>query len=99
MLLSEGNSARHQWLIEFEKEPAVLEDFVSALDYMLKQVNSDYEAKRYKNMILSMPEVLVLSKGTFYAWLKEKNRLGGQYKVPRLANNRQHIEEILAVKL
>ncbi|MDR2684246.1 MAG: GH3 auxin-responsive promoter family protein [Prevotellaceae bacterium] len=99
----EGSSsvggARHQWLIEFEKEPSSIEEFALLLDEMLQKVNSDYEAKRYKNMILGLPEIIVLPHGTFYAWLKSKERLGGQYKVPRLSNNRNIIEEILKLEI
>ncbi|MDR1975273.1 MAG: GH3 auxin-responsive promoter family protein [Bacteroidales bacterium] len=96
----EGNKkARHQWLIEFERHPENIDMFTSLLDEMLQKSNSDYEAKRYKDMVLSMPEIVVLSKGTFYAWMKSHERLGGQYKVPRLANNRKFIEEILKIEL
>jgi hypothetical protein len=92
----EANSgARHQWLIEFEKEPENLGFFTELLDNGLKAVNSDYEAKRYKDIALQKPEVIALRKGTFYAWLKEKGKLGGQHKVPRLSNDRSIADEIL----
>jgi hypothetical protein len=93
----EGNGA-HEWLIEFEKEPTSMEQFVSKLDESLKQLNSDYEAKRYKNIALSMPVVHALKKGLFNTWLKSKGKLGGQHKVPRLSNERNYVEEILALK-
>ncbi|MDR0619871.1 MAG: GH3 auxin-responsive promoter family protein [Bacteroidales bacterium] len=92
-----NSNARHQWLIEFEKEPSSIEKFTLFLDEMLQKVNSDYEAKRYKNMILGLPEIIVLPGGTFYGWLKSKERLGGQYKIPRLSNNRDIIEDILKI--
>ncbi|MDR0763196.1 MAG: GH3 auxin-responsive promoter family protein [Bacteroidales bacterium] len=95
---SSGTGAHHQWLIEFEKEPSSIKEFALLLDEMLQKINSDYEAKRYKNMILELPEIIVLPRGTFYTWLKSNKRLGGQYKVPRLSNNRDIIEEILKLQ-
>lgn len=85
----------HQWIIEFEKEPDSLDFFGIMLDNALKSLNSDYEAKRYKDMILKNPEIISLPKNTFYIWLKSKNKLGGQNKVPRLSNNRVFVDEIL----
>lgn len=90
-----NENAAHEWLIEFEVPPANLEYFIETLDNALKSVNSDYEAKRYHNMILRTPIVQSIPPQTFYKWLKAKNKLGGQYKVPRLSNNRKHVEEIL----
>ncbi len=87
----------HQWLFEFETEPKDMEHFMTILDNKLKDVNSDYEAKRYKNMSLDFPHYNVLKKGSFYHWLKSKNKLGGQHKIPRLANNRKYIEELLSL--
>jgi hypothetical protein len=87
----------HEWLIEFEKSPDDPEKFISVLDETLKSVNSDYEAKRFKDLNLVKPVVRHVPKGTFYRWLREKNKLGGQNKVPRLANNREYIEEIYRV--
>lgn len=92
---NENENAAHEWLIEFEVPPASLEYFTETLDNALKSVNSDYEAKRYHNMILSTPIVQAVPSQTFYKWLKTKNKLGGQYKVPRLSNDRKHIDEIL----
>ncbi|MGN6493564.1 MAG: GH3 auxin-responsive promoter family protein [Agriterribacter sp.] len=94
----DGNGA-HEWLIEFEKEPADLETFIVELDKGLQSINSDYEAKRYKNIALRQPIVHALPKGVFNEWLKSKGKLGGQHKVPRLSNERKYIEEILQVKL
>ncbi|MGN6438032.1 MAG: GH3 auxin-responsive promoter family protein [Agriterribacter sp.] len=94
----DGNGA-HEWLIEFEKEPADLQTFIVELDKGLQSINSDYEAKRYKNIALRQPIVHALPKGIFNEWLKSKGKLGGQHKVPRLSNERKYIEEILQVKL
>ncbi|TXB65298.1 GH3 auxin-responsive promoter family protein [Vicingus serpentipes] len=88
-------NGRHQWLIEFENEPINLDYFIEILDNGLKSLNSDYEAKRYKNLILTIPEVISLPENTFYIWMKENNKLGGQHKVPRLSNNRNIVDQIL----
>jgi hypothetical protein len=84
----------HEWLIEFEKEPLDLQQFAFELDVALKNINSDYEAKRYKDIALRLPLVQKLPAGTFVNWLSSKGRLGGQHKVPRLSNERTFIEEI-----
>ncbi|MFK7936161.1 MAG: GH3 auxin-responsive promoter family protein [Saprospiraceae bacterium] len=86
----------HEWLIEFEKAPEVLEIFAKQLDKNLQKVNSDYEAKRYKSMALEELRLHVVPKNTFNNWLKSKGKYGGQHKVPRLANNRKYVDEILA---
>jgi hypothetical protein len=93
--LSDKGSARHEWLIEFEKEPSSIDYFTEVLDNALKSINSDYEAKRYQNMVLHLPIIKIAPKGTFYNWMKLKGKLGGQHKVPRLANDRRYIDEIL----
>lgn len=93
--LTNENSGRHEWLIEFNKSPENLEAFAEALDHRLQQINSDYEAKRKGNMALEFPIIRKMERGTFYAWLKHKGKLGGQNKVPRLSNDRKFIEEIL----
>lgn len=90
-----NSTGKHEWLIEFEKTPENLDSFSELLDNELKSLNSDYEAKRFKNMVLSKPMVNKVEKGTFYRWMKEKNQLGGQHKVPRLSNHRDYIEELL----
>ena len=95
LYMEDGNAGSHQWLFEFDKEPDCFDMFLEVLDNSLKNFNSDYEAKRYKNMTLRPPAGIVLENGTFYKWLKEKGRLGGQNKVPRLMNNRDVIDEIL----
>ena len=87
---------RHQWLVEFAKEPADTALFARILDETLQHVNSDYEAKRYKDITLQPLELVAARKGLFHDWLASKGKLGGQHKVPRLSNNRVHIEEMLA---
>jgi hypothetical protein len=95
---SESSNGAHEWLIEFEKQPESPDIFTIELDAALKSVNSDYEAKRFKNIALSLPVVHLLKKGTFIEWLRKKGKLGGQHKVPRLSNERKYLEEILAMK-
>ncbi len=90
-----GESGAHEWLIEFEKEPKNLGAFTQSLDHKLKALNSDYEAKRHKNMALNPPQVRLARKNLFYDWLSEKGKLGGQHKVPRLANSRLYMSELL----
>ena len=85
----------HEWLIEFEKPPSSLELFAAVLDQALQEVNSDYEAKRYRSIALREPLVRQVETGTFASWLKVKGKLGGQHKVPRLSNDRSVLEEIL----
>jgi GH3 auxin-responsive promoter len=91
-----GNGA-HEWLIEFDREPADTGAFTAILDAALKNINSDYEAKRHKDIALGMPVVHTMKKGTFKNWLRSKGKLGGQHKVPRLSNERQYIDEIKAM--
>jgi len=91
----ENQQGAHEWLIEFETPPENIEYFVELFDNALKSLNSDYEAKRYHNMILKMPVVHSVPKGTFFNWLREKGKLGGQNKVPRLSNDRKYVEELL----
>lgn len=92
---SEEHGGAHEWLIEFEKAPVDLNDFTVYLDNALKEINSDYEAKRYKDKVLNMPIVKSLPNKTFYNWMKSREKLGGQHKVPRLANHRNYVDEIL----
>ena len=92
----ETNGA-HEWLIEFDRAPANLENFILEMDTELKAVNSDYEAKRHKNIALRMPLVHSMPPGTFTEWLRTKGKVGGQHKVPRLSNGRKILEEILAI--
>lgn len=89
------SAGAHEWLIEFETAPQDIDDFAIYLDEALKKLNSDYEAKRYKDKILKKPIIRILPQHAFYDWMKKKEKLGGQHKVPRLANHRQYVEEIL----
>lgn len=87
----------HQWFIEFEKMPPSIDEFESLLDKHLQELNSDYEAKRYKSISLQPLKIVVSREGIFYNWLKQKGKLGGQHKIPRLSNDRIQIEELLAL--
>lgn len=94
---SDAANGAHEWLIEFDNPPEDINAFTLELDTALKNLNSDYEAKRHKNMALSLPVVHVLPKGIFTEWLRSKGKLGGQHKVPRLNNDRKYIDEIKAI--
>ncbi len=85
----------HEWMIEFKNRPTDITDFTNNLDDALKRINSDYEAKRYKDMTLALPKIHEAKEGLFYQWLKNKNKLGGQHKVPRMSNKRNFLEELL----
>jgi hypothetical protein len=92
----EGNNAgAHEWIIEFELLPNNLALFKEALDRKLREINSDYDAKRFKDLALRQPEIHVAPDRTFYRWMKQRGKLGGQHKVPRLFNERRYVEEIL----
>ena len=95
---TQDSNGAHEWLIEFEKEPDDFNKFIIELDTALKNINSDYEAKRHKSIALRLPIVHKLAAGTFTEWLRSKGKLGGQHKVPRLSNERGILEEILAIK-
>ena len=91
----EGKRGGHEWIIEFRQKPENLETFIKILDERLREVNSDYDAKRYKDLALLPPIIHSVDEGTFYRWMEKRGKLGGQNKVPRLSNNREHLEEIL----
>ena len=86
---------RHQWLIEFSKAPSDLQQFAMLLDRKLQELNSDYEAKRYKDITLQPLELVQARPGLFTDWMRQRGKLGGQNKVPRLSNSREHIEQLL----
>ena len=90
-------SGGHEWIIEFVEAPESVSFFTEILDDTLKAINSDYEAKRYKNMTLMLPKIHSVHKGFFYEWLKKKNKLGGQNKIPRLSNSRDFVDELLKI--
>lgn len=96
-LRNDSTTAGHQWLVEFKTPPQDFSLFVNALDNSLKEVNSDYEAKRSQDLLLQLPQLTVAPQGTFMKWLEMKNKLGGQFKVPRLQNDRKIMEEILLI--
>ena len=97
VFMNDRGSCRHQWLIEFDRPPQSLEAFAEKLDQALQTLNSDYEAKRYKNLTLQRLEVIAAPKGLFDLWLKSKGKLGGQHKVPRLCNDRRIMDEVLGM--
>ncbi len=93
--LTNQKAGKHQWLIEFRRKPDNMEEFSKELDSYLRKINSDYDAKREGNMALEFPLVQEMPSGTFFKWMKSRNKLGGQNKVPRLSNSREYLEEIL----
>ena len=93
--MADNKKGRHTWLIEFEKQPAQLDAFAQQLDQNLQRVNSDYEAKRYKGLFLDPLEIVVARPALFHDWLKQKGKLGGQHKIPRLSNSREYLEELI----
>ena len=97
VFMDANGKCRHQWVVEFSREPDSLEHFATVLDESLQQINSDYEAKRYKDITLQRLELIKARPGVFNDWLKQKGKLGGQHKVPRLCNNRDIIEQVIAL--
>ncbi len=91
-----GKKGSHEWVVEFSKAPKDLRIFVEILDRTLREINSDYDAKRSYDLVLEPPKVLVAPKGTFYAWMRARGKLGGQHKVPRLSNNREFLDGVKA---
>jgi hypothetical protein len=94
-LEADNTKGKHQWLIEFSTLPDNIEKFRMVLDQTLKSLNSDYEAKRSGALMLELPEITIAPEGTFMTWLAKKNKLGGQFKAPRLQNDRKLIEEMM----
>lgn len=99
LFLLNNAKGRHQWLIEFDRQPESLAEFAHILDLKLQEANSDYEAKRYKEISLQPLEVIPARKNCFYDWLKMKGKEGGQHKIPRLSNNRIILEELLKMNI
>ncbi|WP_185873242.1 GH3 auxin-responsive promoter family protein [Blattabacterium cuenoti] len=95
--INKGKSGAHEWIIEFKKHPKNIYNFIDILDKELQNLNSDYEIKRYKDIILRPPIIHVARNGLFYDWLKLKNKLGGQNKIPRLSNDRKYIDSIIRI--
>lgn len=92
-----NKAGTHEWIIEFEQQPTDFKRFSEILDGTLREINSDYDAKRYKDMALTFPIIHNAKEDTFYHWMKSRGKLGGQNKVPRLANNREYIDALLKV--
>jgi hypothetical protein len=95
--MSDQSKGAHEWMIEFDSPPDSLDRFKEILDKTLCELNSDYEAKRYKGLTLEAPRVVSLKSGTFYKWMQKRGKLGGQNKIPRLANDRKFLDELQAL--
>ena len=95
LYMKNGKKGKHEWMIEFVKEPNSLDEFMREIDFQIQNNNSDYKAKRFKNITLDRPRLIKARKNLFYDWLKKKKKLGGQNKVPRLLNERSFIEELI----
>ena len=98
LYMKDGSQGAHEWILEFNKAPNDIHTFVEELDQALKELNSDYAAKRNNNLALKKPIVHTVDYGFFYQWMKSQRKLGRQFKVPRLANNRKHVESIFKLK-
>ena len=99
IFMDSNAKCRHQWIIDFAKAPASVDEFAAILDRSLQAINSDYEAKRHKDITLQPLEIIVAKPGLFDEWLKSKGKLGGQHKIPRLSNSRQYIEELIQMNV
>ena len=97
VFMDAAGKCRHQWLVEFAKEPEDMNRFSDILDNTLQQLNSDYEAKRHKDITLQHLELIPARQGLFDDWLRAKGKLGGQHKIPRLSNSRAYIDELLTI--
>ncbi|MFY0607536.1 MAG: GH3 auxin-responsive promoter family protein [Cyclobacteriaceae bacterium] len=93
--LESGKQGSHEWVIEFNKAPDNIHRFGQVLDERIREINSDYDAKRHRDIALVAPDIHTAKPGTFYNWMKKRGKLGGQHKVPRLSNNREYIEDLL----
>ncbi len=93
--LADGQKGAHEWIIEFTKTPDNRQQFLEVLDSTLRKINSDYDAKRYKDLALEAPLIHFVEEGTFYLWMKKRGKLGGQNKVPRLSNSREFLDDLL----
>ncbi|MCK5137176.1 MAG: GH3 auxin-responsive promoter family protein [Bacteroidales bacterium] len=97
LYMGDDSKGGHEWMIEFETAPDNLDHFGEELDSSLCTINSDYEAKRFKNITLMKPRIISLEPGTFYRWMQIRGKLGGQNKIPRLANDRKYLDELTAI--
>jgi hypothetical protein len=94
VFMKDKEKGAHEWMIEFKKKPADIVLFQKVLDETLQSLNSDYEAKRFNNMTLNPLIINIARPNLFYDWLKEKDKLGGQHKIPRLSNERDYLEQL-----
>ena len=94
LYMSSDSKGAHEWMIEFDTAPGNMERFARILDLTLQEVNSDYEAKRHKNLTLEATHIIAVEPGTFYKWMQKRGKLGGQNKIPRLSNNRKYLDEL-----
>ena len=97
IFMSDKTKGSHEWIIEFSKEPDDMNKFTEILDLSLQSLNSDYEAKRHRDSTLELPKIVKGRKNLFYDWLRSRNKLGGQNKIPRLSNSREYVEELLEI--
>ena len=97
VFMNKNGKCHHQWLVEFVKKPKDINEFATILDKRLQDINSDYEAKRFKDITLQKLEIIEAREGLFEDWLKSKGKLGGQHKIPRLSNTREFIDEMIAM--
>lgn len=97
LYMSTETKGAHEWIIEFNSPPHSLKEFTKFLDEGLQELNSDYEAKRHKNLTLIEPQIMSVPSGTFYKWMQKRGKLGGQNKIPRLANNRNYLDELKGI--
>lgn len=95
--LEEGKKGSHEWIVEFKVEPPSLDEFTHILDQTLREINSDYDAKRSNDLALTRPRLHRVEAGTFYNWMKRRGKLGGQNKVPRLSNSREYVDDIMSM--
>jgi hypothetical protein len=93
--IGDGQKGCHEWIIEFSQKPSDLDRFTDELDQALRSINTDYDAKRTKDIAVTRPIIHEVEPGTFYRWMKKRGKLGGQNKVPRLSNQRDFVEDIL----
>ena len=93
--MKNNQKGAHEWIIEFEKHPDDHDQFMLLFDDALKGINSDYEAKRHKNLSLELPHLVVARPGLFYEWMKRRGKTGGQNKIPRLSNDRQYLDQLI----
>ncbi|HKJ41904.1 MAG TPA: GH3 auxin-responsive promoter family protein, partial [Sunxiuqinia sp.] len=98
VFMGQDQKGAHQWIIEFERPPKDMEYFMDVLDDALKTLNSDYEAKRHKNLTLEKPHLVVAKDGLFYEWMKQRGKVGGQNKIPRLSNDRKYLDDLLELQ-